>query len=71
MDWIEDKPAHQLELFPELTAWSETTIPDHTHECTCGTWICDDETCEPTSRQRYGYRDYGVRECPLCYEEID
>lgn len=71
MDWIEDKPAHQLELFPESTTWSETTMDDHIHECECGTWLCSDELCEPSYRQRYGFKDHGLRLCPMCDEMED
>ena len=67
MDWIEDKPAHQLELFPESTAWSETTIPDHTHECEGGSWLCDDELCEV--EEGLAFPKGGLRLCPM-YDEL-
>ena len=50
----------------EETGWSETTIPPHTHECSCGAWVCYDELCEPAG---HSPDDFGQRDCPFCMKE--
>ena len=50
------------------TGFSETTLDDHAHECECGTWLCNDETCEPevVLTSRIYPPNYGWRLCPYC-----
>ncbi len=47
----------------------ETTVPDHRHECFCGVWMCNDETCE----NQFGdnYDNWGWKECPWCEPHPD
>lgn len=49
------------------TGYSETTAPEHAHDCRCGTWLCTDETCEPDGLHPF---NYGWRLCPYCEHEV-
>jgi hypothetical protein len=51
------------------TGWSETSAQDHTHECECGTWVCNDELCTPAGYLPARPLDFGPRRCPWCERE--
>lgn len=40
---------------------SFSTVPDHRHDCDCGGWLCNDETCDVDESGDGGWRD-----CPFC-----
>lgn len=56
------KRAHERAM--EEDQMSHTTILDHIHDCECGGWVCNDETCDVDERGHGGWRD-----CPFCEEE--